>query len=344
MVKNSNGPTTIYYPYFKLEDLVDLHKSTKDVPKLGYKQYQILSHFIKYPLLYSAYQVYNPGRKQTEYKNMLKRQNDLKKYGLIDREEHHKSFHHKLNAKGIYYLFSKYENLDQEILQGLFTNYGDHILFQLFVYPHISHQTLLKLQDSSIFTHLSTFLHNCCKKVEEAAIPLDKEYNSHGGDLTTFLFDLNDLTNRENVQRLYSFLKETFNWGWVDKANLRIEYDGTLVISYRSNIVLIIRSEDNSSRAVLTFNGKKKYEFSIFNNRFIHVNIDKYPRQYILLNLSLIINSLVGQFIFSIISDYAPTILHPAFQTLGEDQHFINVLQKIKRDFDNRYNIIIKKD
>jgi hypothetical protein len=178
--------------------------------------------------------------------------------------------------------------------------------------------------------------------VEEAAVPLDKEYKSHGGDLTTFLFDLNDLTNRENVQRLYSFLKETFNWGWLDKANFRIGYNGTPVISYKSNIILIRRSEDNSGKAVLTLNGKMKYEFYVFQDRFLHVTIDKYPRPYILLNFILCINSLVQQFIFSIISDYAPTFLHPAFQILREDKHFINALQKIKRDFDNRYNIIIK--
>lgn len=339
------GPTTIYHLHFKLEDLVDLHNSTKDVPKLGHKQYQVLCHFIKNPLLYSAYQVYNPGRKQTEYKNMLKRQNDLVSYGLIDRKEdkeHPKAYYHKLNAKGIYYLFSKYENLDQEILKSLFRNYGDHILFRLFVYPYVGHQTLLKLQDSSIFIHLSSFLHKCCKRIEEATIPLSKKYNSCGGDLTTFLFDLNEITNNENVQRLYSFLKDKFGWNWVDKADLRIGYNDALMISYRSNFALLERSKESNSRAILTFKGKKKYEFYVFQDRFVHVKIDKNPRPYILFSLILIINSLVQQFIFSIISDYAPTVLHPAFQTLGDDEHFINALQKIKRDFDNRYNIIVK--
>ncbi|MGI0042800.1 MAG: hypothetical protein ACRD47_03735, partial [Nitrososphaeraceae archaeon] len=251
--------------------------------------------------------------------------------------------YHRLNAKGIYYLFSKHENLDHEIFRSLLTNYGDHILFQLFVYPHISHQTLLKLQDSSIFTQLSSFLHKCCKRIEEAAIPLDKEYNSRGGDLTSFLFDWDEVTNNENVQRLHSFLKERFGWKWLDQANLRPRDESTLELYNKSNTILIERNKESNNKAILTFNGKKKYEFYIFNDRFLHVKIDKYPKQYVLLNLSLIINSLVGQFIFSIISDYAPTFLHPAFQTLGEDEHFINALQKIKRDFDNRYYIIIKQ-
>jgi hypothetical protein len=117
-----------------------------------------------------------------------------------------------------------------------------------------------------------------------------------------------------------------------------------MVISYSSNIILIKRNKEgnNDNKVILTFNGKKRYEFYIFHDRCVHVKIDKYPRLYILLTLILSINSLVRQFIFSIISDYAPTFLHPAFQTLGEDEHFINALQKIKRDFDNQYNIIIK--
>lgn len=174
-------------------------------------------------------------------------------------------------------------------------------------------------------------------------MPLSKEYNSRGGDLTTFLFDLNEITNNENVQRLYSFLKDKFGWNWLDKADLRIGYNGTLVVSYRSNIALLERSKESNSRAILTFRGKKKYEFYVFQDRFVHVKIDKYPKQYVLLNLSLTINSLVEQFIFSIISDYAPKFLHPAFQTLGEDKHFINALQKIKRNFDDRYDTIIRQ-
>ena len=157
MVRNSQEPASIYYLFFRLEDLVDLHLSTKNMRKLQYKQYMILLHFIKNPYQYSAYQVYNPRTKQTEYKNMLKLQNNLLKYGLIDRvenKEHPKAHYHRLNAQGVYYLFSKYEKLDQEILKNLFRNYGDHILFQLFLYPYLSHQTLLELQDSSIFGRL----------------------------------------------------------------------------------------------------------------------------------------------------------------------------------------------
>jgi hypothetical protein len=179
MVRKFEGPTCIYYPCFQLEDLVDLHNSTKNI-KLGNKQYQVIWQFTKHPELYSAYQLYDPFTQQTQYKNMLKRQKDLAlKYGLIDVEkhrEHPKALYHKLNAKGVYYLFSKHENLNYDVFRSLLINYGDHILFQLFVYPYISHQTLLKLQDSSIFMHLSSFLHKCCKRIEEAAIPLDKEY------------------------------------------------------------------------------------------------------------------------------------------------------------------------
>lgn len=143
---------------------------------------------------------------------------------------------------------------------------------------------------------------------------------------------------------MYSFLKERFGWNWLDKAILRTQDKGTIVISYRSNIILINRNKEsnNDNKVILSFNGEKRYEFFIFHDQFVHIKIDKYPRPYILLNLILFTNSLVQQFIFSIISDYAPTFLHPAFQTLGEDQHFINALQKLKRDFDNRYNIIVK--
>jgi hypothetical protein len=119
--------------------------------------------------------------------------------------------------------------------------------------------------------HLSSFLHKCCKRIEEAAIPLDKEYNLRGGELTSFLFDWDEITNNENIQRLYSFLKEKFGWNWLDKANFKTEDKGTMVISYSSNIILIKRNKEgnNDNKVILTFNGKKRYEFYIFHDRCV---------------------------------------------------------------------------
>ena len=88
--------------------------------------------------------------------------------------------------------------------------------------------------------------------------------------------------------------------------------------------------------------GKKKHIFYVFQDRFLHIKINKYPITYILLNFIIFINSLVQQLIFSIISDYAPAVPHPAFKALGNDRHFSNALQKLKRDFDMRCNTILQ--
>jgi hypothetical protein len=200
----------------------------------------ILYHFAENPNPISAYDI-SPARNNKKgyadhegtkksnnlYKETKSRIKRLKDLGLIEyiRDIHpniHNAQYYKLSERGLYYIISnniRFQFGRYDVFYLLLKNHGDHPLFEYFLYPYIERDTISKIQDTAIFSHLLSYLYDCCKKVDETVHLISHTNNNQAqnGYVNRQLFSW-DLS-KEDKDNLRSFLKQRFEWSWVVKLS-----------------------------------------------------------------------------------------------------------------------------
>jgi hypothetical protein len=170
----------------------------------------ILYRFAENPVI-SAYDISPVKRNKksnSNYKDTRNRIKRLEDLGLIEKVTEcenvpniHKAQYHKLSTRGIYYIISNNLRLQYgqyDISINLLKNYVDHPLFQHFLYPCIEHETLLKLGDTAIFSHVFSYLYDCCKKVEETVHMINNTDNrTRNGYVTRQLFSWDNISKED---------------------------------------------------------------------------------------------------------------------------------------------------
>lgn len=120
-----------------------------------------------------------------ELGNVRKDIRKLRSLGLLelenklgdDNEKNKNRIKYKLSKDGIYNLISNNEDLPYEAAKSLLSNYKSHILFEFLLFPYIEQETLSKVEDSSIFSQIFSYLHDCCKQLEKMVFNIDHTYN-----------------------------------------------------------------------------------------------------------------------------------------------------------------------
>jgi hypothetical protein len=295
------------------------------------------------------------SRKPIEYGNAKKYMRKLVALKLIERdhqehENNHKNnaevkYYYKLSEYGVYNLITNNENLPDDTLKSLLLNHKDHVLFGFFLFPYIKEETLLKIKDSAILSRIFSYLHQCCKQIEDMIYTINHTYNQKNGYLTDQLFIWDNIPKGDSdTQQLRNFLKQKFNWNWLDNAAIKKTEDGNgITISYELKS-LLISMDKKRRKATLKFRGKKEYEFIVreATGQFI-VEVPTIP-----LELQYILNFLISnqiripEFVVSLISNYGPYSPTAAFEILGQDKRFTEALKKTKNLFDKRYNLLQK--
>src|SRR3989442_6289192 len=171
----------------------------------------------------------------------------------------HKAKHYKLTKYGVYYIIGKVP-LTSVVVKSLLRYYKDHSLFQYFVYPWITNETLLSISGDSIsfFSQLSSYLRYCLEAVKEMIEYLD---------LTQDHFIWEDIrTGSKDAKALCDFLVQQFGWKWLGNADIEKSDSNTVEIrGSGSNSVLIHLS---NGRAVVSYRGKKQAELPV--SKFFH--------------------------------------------------------------------------
>ena len=57
-----------------------------------------------------------------------------------------------------------------DVYKGIFKNYGNDKIFQLFVYPYIKQDTLLHLTDIPLISRVSLFLYQCYREIGDILV------------------------------------------------------------------------------------------------------------------------------------------------------------------------------
>jgi hypothetical protein len=93
---------------------------------------------------------------------------------------------------------------------------------------------------------------------------INNTYSQKNGYLTDPLFIWENVP-REDYDResLRNFLKQKFNWNWLDNAEIKkTQYGDGIEASYELKRILI-SIDKKRSKATLSFRGKKEYEFVV---------------------------------------------------------------------------------
>lgn len=106
---------------------------------------------------------------------------------------------------GIYNLISNNRNLQFDIAKSLLKNYDDFILFGFILFPYIKKETLSEPEiDSVIFLETFSYLHDCCKRLEDMIFNINHTGNQSNGYLTRQLFIWDNVpqidSDRENLR------------------------------------------------------------------------------------------------------------------------------------------------
>jgi hypothetical protein len=201
-------------PYSELtvHDLKTLSNLSNTSITLGQRQQMMLYHFAENPNPISTYDIspvknnkkgnidYEATKKSNNrYKDTRRRIKRLKDLGLIEivtasQPNNHNAQYHKLSERGLYYIVSnnlRFQFGQYDVFYRLLKNHGDHPLFNYFLYPYIERNTISKIQDTAIFSHIFSYLHDCCKAVEETIYRINHTYNQpQNGDVIRQLFSL----------------------------------------------------------------------------------------------------------------------------------------------------------
>jgi hypothetical protein len=345
----------IFYSFKDLEDL-----PIRPKPKITSLQFRFLKYFISHTS--SAYDIFHDKLfrqalpRQTRYydstNEVVRRLLTLNLIVDTQQPSKHDAVKCKLSSRGIYFLIAiKILSFDQ--MKSLIENYDDFILFQLFLYPYVTRDTLLKIQDSFIFSRIALYLSECCEKIEDTINYLSHTFNQKNGYLVQPLFIWENVPKEDDeTKRLRRFLAAKFHWDWLEKAEIKkTDNLQSITITYGMNYALI-KLNNGRTEAILTHRGTELYHFMVryAGNHIVDTDEFLIPgrgtvrrslRETYLLEFILFQQARIIDLIVSLFSVYgAPS---GATQILAEDENFQGALVKAKKHFDQKYNIFAKK-
>ena len=335
-------------PIFNIKDLTILSNLSSDRTFLQLIDNELLLYLCEHPGT-SAYEIYTQHGlgKDIDYKKIRRHINKLSAKRLIDKFQtktsQHKAKYSKLSMRGIYYLILKNSILPDNIIKGILRNYGDNILFQLFLYPYINQDTLLQITNTALLSKISLFLYECCKRIEDALRLINNKRSRYAVE-QVFIWQDVPSKNYEN-NKLLEFLKRKFNLDWIDHAEIeKIENDNKLRISYKANSILIIL-DDKKTKAILKIKNREiKYEFIVkaYKHSWFSIEAPVRPIEESAVH-SLLLNTQqrVPGFIFDLASNAVSGSSN--FQILSQDERFIQSLEKTKIMFNVKSNELLKE-
>ena len=173
--------------FFNLNDTLskkELEKFSK-VEKLlldlnwGLKKNEIIvfKYFIENPntTLYGIKKTQNLKQEKLEnlyrYKDKL-----LEKKLLTEKIDKENNKICQVSDIGIFYLLLTEQTFNTQIQKKLLVNYNDFVIFKVFVYPYISYDSILKINDHIVFSNIFVYLKKCCEKVMYALSYVESYY------------------------------------------------------------------------------------------------------------------------------------------------------------------------
>ncbi len=271
--------------------LKDLFNFSIPPKPLDNKHLELLLSLLKHPgitandAFKSAADIFT-DEKPVDYKTIWRRFDNLYKLNLVKKMQGFKTkesdirapIPYELSLHGILYILLNYpSNLSQgKLIFYLSYNYPLNILFTEFLHSLINQDTLLDSRDEKLSAIVYTYLKNICKDLQN----ITKSHNDISCDVEGYILTkIFNWPRDENLSSykaipfndhdLRSYLKNKFDWPWIDECILESNYIQNSIDIYKPNksdetIRLLINEKENN--ALLMMNDEKIDEFVIIKN------------------------------------------------------------------------------
>lgn len=308
--------------------------------KLNENDKSVLACFVVYPGIW-PYRIYKDSKiflgKYLDKQAVERSINRLEEKGLIGSDDKKVSRKgKKLLLGGIYYLISDHGMQLDLLFKAILTNYGENILFQLFLYPYLDKSTILAIQDYSLLSRIYSYLYECCLDIENIFFMSGKSTYT-----TQEIFIWRDVPDSKiEIRRLFNFLRARFKLSWLENSVVtKLDDNRSLWIRQGANYVSI--KLKNNNKAVMKIRDRQKeqeYELIVkeYNPDFLSVrmpimSVKENAAHYLLVNTQ----QRVPGFIFDLAFKGVPGSTD--YEALNHDEKFLYALNKTKRKFDSKY-------
>jgi hypothetical protein len=242
----------------------------------------------------------------------------------------HGAKYYRLSTGGIYYLINNKWRVVTRLLKTLLEHYNDNIIFTHLLYPYLQQETVLKIEETPLIAKICLHLHNCCEGIEGALESIHKSFVPY---VVQQVFLWNDVPGHDN-HRLFEFLKNEFNFDWVDKAEVTKYGDGnnTIRISHRSNS-LLIKLNDKKTKASMTVRNKEICEFDFSPELEILYRTNQTMEEFRVDFFADRVKTLAADLILSLASR---AVTESDIETLSKDSRYVGLLEQIKKNLDEK--------
>jgi hypothetical protein len=203
---------------------------------------------------------------------------EIEKKELVQNMKSKYKKYYRLSLNGIFFvILNTFDNSKEDLIFSLLRNYGNNILFSLFLYPFIKEQTLKALRvgwDSDIFFNISLYLRDVCKDIVESIRSLrTMNFTTTDGYIIKQVFICSTNTDSSlqtsSTLVLQHFLNKILKWDWVFKSTVIPKIDENVIeisdpYNPKNNSRITLLNDEK--KAVLRQNSTKLYEFSITVN------------------------------------------------------------------------------
>lgn len=313
---------------------------------------------------------YNQNYSPT-YKTVHTKVHELSAWGLIERDQgsslDHGAIEYHLSPLGVFQVIKDYHS-ELKDLSLLIINRNDK-LFQAFLYPFISMQTLVNLKDQYITCSIFDYLSKICKAIDKCLDQLKEiEYNGGVNNYVTNTFELDSILgfgNRDKMKPIdlsstdfFRYLESKHGIRWKDMGSVRIvRQDGGTIYNIgndeREVIYEINRSDEHDAllwedeNILIEFNYsnwtedlpdyEEVYEFIPISveDYLMKLMLDRSHDSYIFRETDIPINELCWRIInhlCSKVDDYLSKINKTKLSIFANDPMFVKCVQEVEKD------------
>ena len=239
----------------------------------------------------------------------------------------HRALYYMLSTAGLYYLVHNKRREFKEFFKIVLQRYDKNIIFTTLLYPYLKKSSLENIRDTALLSRIYAHLRECCEEIHSTIESIEKSYTKH---VVQYICKWEDVHERgEDNTRLIDFLKDKFGLSWLDNRVQVVKYGegGTVSMSKGSKIILI-KLNENRTKAILIYNKKELYRFTLSPGDEIlyrsEQTVEEWSMNFLKGRIELSAKDLVLALAFRVVID-------SDIKSLLKDERFMRVLEENKK-------------
>jgi len=360
--------------------MIKIDRVVRNLDKITPEMFDTLSLFTfnQYLSIYQIHKMWKDHVKKISYKNMHIKIQKLIEFNLIERETNDSKFkerelergakYYRLSEEGIFalFLYNKtsinsydiYKNqsfkkgktlehiseIFNEYEKEIFKNHQNCNLFELFLYPWISIDTIKKLspQEDPI-GQIRMILNDCCNVIKERLLRFPSGINNYylhdifkfNPIVPDYIFRLQDGVVKLKDNPLLSFLKDSFS----------LNFESVKVKKENENRIILYNLDDKKE-ITLEYDDEKREVAIISNtNDSDRLSLKAYSiNQVVLPNpmLETVVKGIDLKFLhYKAVFLLIMGKIRDDLVLFKNDKKFMDMLDKLKNSFDIKYNSLL---